>query len=251
MASLCVLLIGFGSGSYANDAVPVVRVAVATNFAPVLEELSAHYSTNGSNKIEVISGSTGKLFAQITNGMKVDVFLAADQQRPDRLVEAGLASPESQLTYAYGRLVWWQPDAQPTFNQQSKHAVHSNVKFIALAQPDIAPYGLAARQALANCFQFKTNQVRFVFGENVGQSFAQIATGNADAGLVALANVKKHPTIESSSYALVAKHCHKPIKQDAVLLHTSENVAQATHFLKYLQSESTKALIRQYGYDVP
>lgn len=249
--AMSALLLGFASLNHASEKETVIRVAVATNFAPVLARLSEHYSNSSNSEIEAISGSTGKLFAQIANGMHVDVFLAADQERPNRLVRNGLAHEDSKVTYAQGRLVWWQPNARPTFHPPKPRVVGPEVRYIALAQPKIAPYGLAAQQALKQCFHYESERVRFVFGENVGQTFAQIVTGNADAGFVALTNMRQAPSINSSTYELVPQHCHDPINQDAVVVRSGENESQAKHFLRFLRKETTKEVIRQFGYDVP
>ena len=227
------------------------RIAVATNFAPVLSRLAEHYYATTDRQIETISGSTGKLYAQIANGMPFDMFLSADQHRPTRLLSEGLAVESTQFTYAIGRLVWWQPNSSPSFNEQNLLVLGSDVQYLALAQPDVAPYGLAAAQSLERCFEINQERVNLVYSENIGQTYAQVATGNADAGLIALASVLLGQSVQSSEYTLVPEHCHEPIKQDAVLLTAGPNNAEATRFMKFLQSDSIKQVIVEHGYEVP
>ncbi|MCY3858021.1 MAG: molybdate ABC transporter substrate-binding protein [Gammaproteobacteria bacterium] len=228
-----------------------LRIAVATNFAPILDEIAHEFTDATRIELSVITGSTGKLYAQIKNGMDVDLFLSADQIRVRRLVNDDLTISDTVSTYAEGRLVWWQPDSQQDVDWQKRLKVGSDVKVIAHAQPDLAPYGLAAVQALSKCFQLDRSNIGFVQGENVGQAYAYVATGNADAGLVALSNIKLAATVPRQSYSLVPDACHDPIKQDAVVLRTSQNVIVARRFLEFLFTEEIQQRIAKYGYQIP
>ncbi len=228
-----------------------LRVAVATNFAPVFKEIVNAFTTATQIELSVVTGSTGKLYAQIKNGMDVDVFLAADQSRINRLVSDGLALNDTQSTYAEGRLVWWQPGSQPSFDTENTLDIGEGVSVVAFAQPDLAPYGIAAEQALMNCFRFDASRLRFVHGENVGQTYAHVATGNAEAGLVALSNIRLAENISEHSYAVVPKRCHEPIKQDVIVLRTSPNEYIARQFLEFLADERNQHLMKKYGYSLP
>ena len=234
-----------------TDQVKTLRVAVATNFAPVFKEIVNAFTTVTQIELSVITGSTGKLYAQIKHGMEVDLFLSADQSRINRLVSDGLALNDTQSTYAEGRLVWWQPGSQPSFDTENTLDIGEGVSVVAFAQPDLAPYGIAAEQALMNCFRFDASRLRFVHGENVGQTFAHVATGNAEAGLVALSNIRLAENITEHSYAVVPKRCHEPIKQDAIVLSTSPNKYIARQFLEFLVDERNQHLMLKYGYSLP
>ena len=228
-----------------------MRIAVATNFAPALDEIVLEFTEATQLVISVISGSTGKLYAQIKNGMDVDLFLAADQVRIRRLVDDGMAVEDTLTTYAEGQLVWWHPGSRQIFNLQNRLDVRNDVSVIAYAQPDLAPYGKAAEQALSNCFRFDRSRIRFVHGENVGQTYAHVATGNADAGLVALASIKLAKSVSQSSYTSVPRSCHEPIKQDAVVLKSSRNTTAARQFLQFLKTDSMQRRMTEYGYMLP
>lgn len=228
-----------------------LRIAVATNFTPVLKVIATEFTKATRIGISVISGSTGKLYAQIRSGMDVDVFLAADQTRIHRLVEDGMTLDDTLTTYAEGKLVWWQPDSLPIFNTENMLQISSDVSVVAFAQPEIAPYGMAAEQALSKCFQFEHSRIRFVYGENAGHTYAHVATGNADAGLVALASIKISEIAAEDSYTIVPDSCHQPIRQDAVALKASRSADTARQFLNYLRDERAQQLIAAYGYTLP
>ena len=167
-----------------------LKIAVATNFAPALDEIALEFTTATNIGVRVVTGSTGKLYAQIKNGLDVDLFLSADQVRIRRLVDDGLTLKDTLTTYAVGRLVWWHPGTEPIIASENGFDIRKDIRVITYAQPDLAPYGKAAEEALSKCFRIDRSKVRFVHGENVGQTFAHIATGNADAGLVAQASIK-------------------------------------------------------------
>ena len=228
-----------------------LSIAVATNFAPALDEIASAFTDETTIELRAITGSTGKLYAQIMNGMDVDLFLSADQTRINRLVNDDLTISDTQTTYAKGRLVWWQPDSLQSVDWQKRLEIGNDVKVIAHAQPDLAPYGLAAVQALSKCFQFDRSKIDFVQGENIGQAYAYVATGNADAGLVALSNIRLASTVPRNSYSLVPSSCHEPIKQDAVVLRSSQNVVVARRFLEFLRNEKIQQRIAEFGYQSP
>lgn len=229
----------------------LLRVAVATNFAPVLNEIAKEFEETRNVELRVITGSTGKLYAQITNGLEVDLFLSADQVRIRRLVDIDMAIENSLTTYAEGRLVWWQSRSHPPIDPQKQFDIGDEIRVIAYAQPELAPYGKAAEQALSKCFHLNRSQIRFVHGENVGQAYAHVATGNADAGVVALASIKLADGGSHGAYFNVPRSCHDPIRQDAVILKSSRSVVAAGEFLQFLQSEKVQQRIAEYGYELP
>lgn len=237
----------YGDNDSRLDSSPL-RIAVATNFAPVLDEIAREFTDATGIPLSVITGSTGKLYAQIKNGMAIDVFLSADQSRIGRLVKDGMTINDTLTTYAEGQLVWWEPGSHQSHDWGNRYEIRNDVRIIAHAQPKLAPYGLAAVQALSKCFQYDRSTVSFVLGENVGQAYAYVATGNADAGLVALSNIKLATPPSSDSYSSVPVTCHEPIKQDAVVLKSSQNVTGARQFLEFLHNDSIQELIAEYGY---
>lgn len=236
-------------GTLANCSQPEARssatVAVATNFKPTFEQLAADFETRTGYEIETVSGSTGKLYGQIIHGAPYDIFLAADQARPEKLVQDGHAAMRDRFTYAIGGLALWSPrEADITPDS----LIEPGMKRLALGNPDLAPYGLAARQLLDRLDLTETLRSKFVFGESVGQTFAFVSTGNADMGFVSAAQVLALPEDARGSYWLVPRPLHGSIAQDAVLLERSKSNQAAIAFLTFLKSPEAQDTIRRSGY---
>jgi molybdate transport system substrate-binding protein len=222
-------------------------VAVAANFASVAEELVAAFAADSGHKVVLTTGSTGKLFAQISNGAPFDLFLSADAATPERLHGLGHAAP---FPYAFGRLVLWVPGVAPDTPPETALA---NARHIAIANPALAPYGIAATEALDAMGLTITTQPRIVMGGNIGQAFALVATGAAEAGFVAASALPADAQGLDAQGLIwqVTQTLYAPIRQDAIVLtHGAENAA-ATGFAAYLQSPAAKAVIQNHGYGVP
>ncbi len=226
-------------------------IAVATNFAFVAGQLEADFEGRSGRRIDITTGATGKLYAQITNGAPFDALLAADIERPKMLAESGAGLAGTVFVYAQGRLALWSAAAGRIPANGEAYLRALDYRRLALANPDLAPYGLAARQVLQSLSVWHAVQPRIVTGENVGQAHAMVATGNADAGLVALADVLHLPVERRGSHWLVPEHLHEPIEQAAVLLRHGEDNAAARDFLDYLQTPAARTMIESFGYEVP
>ncbi len=222
-----------------------ILVAVATNFTEVAERLQGEFENDTAYRVGVVSGSSGKLYAQIIQGAPFDILLSADQGRPSNLVRRGVALRNSQFTYAIGRLALWSADPD-LLGEGGRSALHrGNFRKLALANPDLAPYGRAAFQALKSFGLHDVLRDKLVMGENVGQAYAMIATQNADLGFVALSQlVSPRSQIEGSRWMVPAHH-YAPVRQDAVLL--NDRVATRA-FADYLRSPKSREIIRSFGY---
>lgn len=223
-------------------------VAVATNFQPVLEQLRDDFAAESPHTIRLSSGSTGVLYYQVKNGAPYDAFFAADQSRPKLLEDEGAAVAGSRFSYAEGRLAFWS--REPAFIKGSFEASLGNpeLRILAIANPGLAPYGHAAKAAITTATAGRGPSGRIVFGENAGQAFALVATGNADAGVIALSSVLSRPDWLQGSYVEVPRELHEPILQDAVLLRRgAENVA-AVEFLEYVKRDAVRRKISSFGY---
>ncbi|WP_417733623.1 molybdate ABC transporter substrate-binding protein [Roseovarius sp.] len=243
---LCVLLV-LGDGIAAARA-ETATVAVATNFAEAAEQLIAGFEAQTDHRITLVTGSTGKLFAQIIEGAPFDAFLAADQARPARLEAENRAVAGARFTYAKGQLVLWS--ATPGFIKPDGAAALRAGDFthLAIANPDLAPYGLAAKQALQGLDLWDALRPKLVMGQNIGQAFSMVATGNAELGLVAKSYAVSNRNRESGHHWDVPEALYDPIRQDAVLLREA-NVA-ARDFLAYLKGGEARLLIQDHGYHV-
>jgi molybdate transport system substrate-binding protein len=227
-----------------------VQVAVAANFLSTVRTLATRFEAEHGDRVLVSSGSTGKLYAQISHGAPYDVFLAADVRRPALLERAGLTVPGSRFTYARGRLVLWSRDPQ-RIDDRGKVLAQGQLKRIALANPKTAPYGAAARAVLMHLNLWRPQQGRMVFGENVGQTFQFAASGNVDAAFVALSQVRQLPGTRHGSLWLVPENLYPPIEQQAVLLKRAEDNRSARAFVAFLRSPAAKRLITAAGYGQP
>ncbi|MGK2741984.1 molybdate ABC transporter substrate-binding protein [Tepidicaulis sp. LMO-SS28] len=222
--------------------------AVAANFAGAAEELAAAFNDKTGHEVTITTGSTGKLYAQVTNGAPFDLFLSADAATPEKLEAAGFAVKGTRFTYAQGSLALWSAEAG-RIGADGKAALEAgDVRHIAIANPALAPYGQAAQETLSALGLWDALQGKIVMGQNVGQTYSLIDTGNAQLGFVALSAVLKPGSAHEGSYWTVPPALYQPIRQDAVLLPAGETNEAARGFLDYLQSAEARKLIAAYGY---
>jgi len=218
-----------------------LRLAVAANFTAVLEQLVTTFDPEQQHDISISSASTGVLYTQITRGAPFDIFFAADRARPERLEAEGLILPGSRRTYAIGQLALWQP----------KHAPQSVTDLLpgrlAIANPDTAPYGLAAQQTLQANGQWEPK--RLVQGTNIAQAYQFVDSGNVDQGFVALSLLLQQQ-VPAKHWIAVPGHLHDPIEQQLVQLKRSENNPLAERFLLFLSTPTARELIKQRGYGI-
>lgn len=220
-------------------------MAVAANAAEAVEALGADFEERTGHRVAVTVGSTGKLYAQILHGAPFDVFLAADQERPRLLVEQGIAVEGSRVTYAVGRLVLWSPD--PEVDAAAETLRKGAFRRLAIANPDLAPYGAAARETLQELGLWKSLRGKIVVGENVGQAFAMVASGNAELGFVSLASALSPRHGREGSYWEIPEHLHTPIHQDSVLLDRARNNQAARDFHEFLNTPRARETMESFG----
>lgn len=222
------------------------RIAVATNFVATAEDLARAYRDESGHQIDLIAGATGKLYAQIGAGAPFDALLSADRATPARLVDDGAALADTRFTYALGRLALWSAD--PARDLRDPVAALATARRVALANPDLAPYGLAAVETLRALGLPPDLDGRVVTGENIGQAQTMAATGAADLGFVAASGLGAEA---GGAVWLVPDELHSPLLQDAVLLSHGATNAAARGFLTYLQGEPARRVIAQAGYGLP
>ncbi len=226
-----------------------VRVAVASNFVVPLRALKAHFERDTDHELLISTGSTGMLYAQIRNGAPFDVLLAADAERPRRLTEDNLADPASRTTYARGRLVLYSGDPATAAADCLDVLSDSGSGYIAIANPGIAPYGIAARQTLVALEMWQGLGQRLVRGENVAQAFHWVETGNARLGFVAMSQLTAPGARKGCSW-IVPRTYYTPLEQQLVLLVPGLNNPGARRFVEFMASAGARALIRDMGYFV-
>lgn len=227
-----------------------VLAAIAANFAEVSEKLAPLFQQQTGHRLRITAGSTGKLYAQIVNGAPFDVFLAADQARPERLEREGRTAPASRFTYAIGQLSLWSA-AKDRFGPAPLQNLKPDVlRSFAIANPELAPYGAAARGALKALKLWDGLERKIVMGQNVGQAYALIASGNAEMGIIARSYVMSPRNRGKGSRWDIPARLHAPVRQDAVLLARAADNPAATAFMEFLKSDEAAKVIRSFGYGV-
>ena len=225
-----------------------VNIAVAANFTAPMKAIVAQFEKETAHKAAVSLGATGKFYAQIKSGAPFDVFLSADEETPLRLEKEGAAVAGSRFIYAIGRLVLWS--AMPGFVDPTGEILKSGTfANIALAAPKLAPYGAAAVETLTRLGLLAALQPKFVQGESIGQTYSFVATGNAALGFVALSQVLENGKIKTGSGWIVPASLHTPLRQDAVMLKRGQDNKGAADFMRFLKTETSRAVIRSYGYE--
>ena len=246
------LLFFLSNGLYAAD----ISVAVASNFKHTLQKLAADFKVKTDHDLIISSASSGKLFAQIVHGAPYDVFLSADEKNVDLLISKKIASADSAYIYALGKLVLIsniEPDAG--FNMESEHGCKQvlsshRLRRLAIANPKIAPYGLAAKQVLYKLGLWQQLQSRIVMGENILQTFQFVSTKNAEAGFVAQSMLNIGKKIEYACLWDVPADLYSPIKQKMVVLNKAKTKRVVQAFVQYIKSDHAREIISATGYDV-
>ena len=238
---------------FLNEAIAdEIKIAVASNFYPTMKELVKHFEliTNNSdttNNIVLISGSSGKHYAQILNGAPFDLFFSADKLRPNMLEKEEVFNNQSRFTYALGKLALWSPfneyvdsDGQVLYND--------DFRFLAIANPKIAPYGIASKETLISMNLWQDMEEKLVKGENIAQTFQFAKSGNAKLGFVSYSQILSLNSSSEGSYWLVPQSMYQPIEQQAILLKDS---SLGKDFLSFIKSNEALDIIKRNGYDLP
>ena len=227
----------------------VVQIAVAANFTAPARALAEIFARTTGHEAKLSFGATGAFYTQIKNGAPFDILLAADDERPIRLEKEGDTVPGSRFTYAVGQLVLWS--AKPGFvDDQGAVLKGGNFNKIAVANPKLAPYGAAAVETMDKLGLAAALTPKLVTGESIGQTYNFIATGNAELGFVALAQVLDGGKLKSGSMWVVPAKYHAPIIQDAVILKRAAANPAAKAWMALMRSPNTQDFIRSYGYEV-
>ena len=227
----------------------VVQIAVAANFTAPARALAEIFARTTGHEAKLSFGATGAFYTQIKNGAPFDILLAADDERPIRLEKEGDTVPGSRFTYAVGQLVLWS--AKPGFvDDQGAVLKGGNFNKIAMANPKLAPYGAAAVETMDKLGLAAALTPKLVTGESIGQTYNFIATGNAELGFVALAQVLDGGKMKSGSMWVVPAKYHAPIIQDAVILKRAAANPAAKAWMALMRSPNTQDFIRSYGYEV-
>ena len=224
-----------------------LNIAVASNFSQTAKQLANKFQQQTGSVVIISTGATGVLSSQIKNGAPYAILLAADEITPQYLIHDGYALESSCFTYATGQLVLWSsqkslvdPKGRVLFSEKFNH--------LAIANPKLAPYGLAAATVIAKLGLTAKLQSKIIQGANINDTYQYVASGNAELGFVALSQVYHHGKLSSGSAWVVPAELFSAIKQDAVLTSVGAQDKLAQKFMLFLKSSVAKKIILEYGY---
>jgi molybdate transport system substrate-binding protein len=230
-----------------------ITVAAAADLSFALKDLAGRFTQASGTEVRLSFGASGNLFSQIQNGAPFDVFFSADADYPKNLADGGLVDAKSLRTYAIGHLVLWVPKSSPLDPQALKMDLLAKpeVKRIAIANPQHAPYGRAAMAALEHFGLKGKSASKLVKGENISQAAQFAQSGNAQAGLIALSLALSPTMRDSGRYWELPADAYPELKQVAAIVSSSKHKAAAQAFLDYVTSPEARGILQQYGFGTP
>jgi molybdate transport system substrate-binding protein len=236
----------------AQAACGTITVAAASDLSYAMNEIAAKFEKATGCKVRLSTGSSGNFLSQIENGAPFDVFFSADIEYPRKLEAEGLAVSGSTYLYAVGKIVLWVGnDSRLDTNKGLAALRDPSVQKVAIANPQHAPYGRAAEEALRKAAIYDAVKNRLVLGENISQAAQFVESGNADAGILALSLALSPELKEKGHFWRVPENLYAPIEQGVVLVRSSPNPQGAHAFLDYIKSPATAALLERYGFALP
>jgi molybdate transport system substrate-binding protein len=245
----------FGAAIAAGSvgAADVPTIAVASNLQFALPDIAAEFKRETGRDVRLAFGSSGNFRRQITEGAPFELFLSADSEFVAALAREGRTIDDG-VVYAIGRLVLFVPNGSPlapdpTLRDLARALADGRLKKFAIANPELAPYGQAARQALMRAGVWPAFESRLVLGENISQTAQFAASGAAQGGIVAYSLVRSPTMAGRGRYALLPSSDHDPLVQKMVLLKRARATARA--FYAFLQGSAARAIFERYGFDVP
>ncbi len=226
-----------------------VQVAVAANFTAPIQAIAKDFEKDTGHKLVASFGATGQFYAQIKNGAPFEVFLAADDSTPAKLEQEKAVVPGSRFTYAIGKLALWSPK-DGYVDAKGEVLKTGGFQHLSIANPKTAPYGLAATQVLDKLGLKDKLTGKIVEGQNIGQAYQFVSSGNAELGFVALSQIYKDGKVTAGSAWIVPADLYEPIRQDAVILEKGKDNAAAKALVDYLKGPKAAAVIKAYGYEL-
>lgn len=230
----------------------VVRVAAAADSKFAMEELSKEFEIKTGTRIDITTGSSGNFFAQIESGAPFDLFFSADMEYPKKLEAAGFAELGTLYEYALGRIAIWTPvDLAADASKEGWNVLlSSRVQKIAIANPELAPYGRAAVAALQKARIYEQVKNKLAYGENISQAAQFVQSGNAQAGIIAL-SLALSPGMKEGRLWEIPPETHPPIRQGAVVLKSSTKPAAARAFLDFVKGARGRKILEKHGFAIP
>lgn len=241
------MTVGIGATSMPAQAAEIT-IAAAADMHSAMDDLILQYKKTHPVAMSAVYGSSGKFFSQITNGAPFDAFFSANAGYPRELEKKGLSVPGSRFRYGIGRIVLWTPESSG-LEVGKGMAILSDprVKKIAIANPEHAPYGKAAVEAMQHAKVYENGKDRLVMGENISQTAQYVSSGNAQVGFLAL-SLTKTPALQSGHYWIVPSSLYTELAQEAVILKQSKSQKDLSDFFAFVRGPEGKAILTKFGF---
>lgn len=227
-----------------------IRVAAASDLKFALDSVIYVFERTTAGKITVTYGSSGKLYEQISNGAPFDIFFSADRLYPEKLREAGQTIGEPRL-YGTGRIVIWSAVVDPA-ELKMESLLQENIRRIAIANPQHAPYGKRAVEAMEHYGVYEQIKGKLVLGENISQASQYLYSGAAEVGIIALSLALSPPMKKlKGNYYEIPQESHLPLEQAFVVLTRGKNNALLSKFVLFLASDDAREIFQMFGFSIP
>ncbi len=227
-----------------------ITVAAAADLKFAMDEIVTSFKqANVGDEVEVIYGSSGKFHTQIQQGAPYDLYFSADIAFPRALAKAGLAASEVR-PYAFGRIVLWSATMDAT-QMTLESLLDDKITRLAIANPRHAPYGKRAEEALRAAGLWEKVESKLVYGENIAHTAQFVQSGNAQAGIIALALAVNPELAGKGGYWLIPDKLHEPLEQGFIITKRAEGSALAKRFAGYMGSKPARAVMTKYGFVLP
>ncbi len=230
-----------------SNSTPELTVAAASDLTPAFEEIGREFQSTHKTKVVFVFGSTGMLTRQIENGAPVDLFAAANVSFVEQLEQKGLIIPGTKAIYGRGRITLWTPLESNLRLESIADLARPEVTRIAIANPDHAPYGLAAKQALETAGIWDRMKTKLVYGDNIRQTLQYAQTGNVEVAIMALSL-----SIQTKGrWTLIPEELHKPLDQGLAIMKSTKNESDARAFAAFVAGPQGRAIMQKYGFSFP
>ncbi len=245
-ATSLVVFAGCGSSTDSTTSTSPVLIAAASDLRPAFEEMAPLFTADTGIAVTFSFGSSGQLREQIVNGAPFDVFASANSEFVDDVIDAQRAQTDTKVVYARGRIVLWAASSEKVPRNIGELST-SRYSRIAIANPNHAPYGLAAKQALTSAGVWNAVSNRLVLGENISDTKKIIDSGNVDAGIIAMSLA----IADGGTYVEIPEKLHAPLLQTAVVTTTGTQQAGGKKWLDFMMSTAGSRIMSKYGFVPP
>jgi molybdate transport system substrate-binding protein len=224
-----------------------LTVAAASDLTPAFEEIGREFQSTHKIKVIFVFGSTGMLTRQIENGAPMDLFAAANVSFIEQLEQKNLIIPGTKAIYGRGRITLWTPFDSNLRLESIADLARPEVTRVSIANPDHAPYGMAAKQALESAGVWDRVKPKLVYGDNIRQTLQYAQTGNVEVAIMALSLSMQ----SKGRWTLIPEELHKPLDQGLAIMKSTNNESAAKAFAAFVGGSQGRAIMQKYGFTFP